>query len=379
MAYDTINALGHNTYGQMTDVDKANFNSQQSAEDYILRKRMQDDALKAAADAQQRGFGQQDTVQSKDFAQQLLTGGTFGEREGRIDARQDRVVAPALLREQNDEAWKQKEWAQGAPERELKTRLMGEFTNGIFPTGGTATPGTALGTAPGGAPGAAPGSAPGYDRKRLADIAAFLGHQLPADPNEVRQQHIQDVQDMLAMQNVQNNGRNSGAASAYLKKRGIDMPTDVFADTSKPIPTGLDLSYVKDSAISRAKEFAHNASKTFGWNPTDDDVDAVVKSRDELRDALTASNPDISIENATMAANKMIDDQLKGADKGMGAGPGWVTKLRQRLGVSSSPLEPLKMFDQQEPAPRVGNSTLGAIGNFLTGGSAPNLSDFYKQ
>ncbi len=137
MAYDTIRASGNNQYGQMSDVDRANFGSQQSAQDFILRKRLQDEALAKSDTNEAARLAAEQAMQDKALAAQQAMGGSFAERSALEDKRLDRSLSPQMemLRQQEEHYKTQQE--QGAPARELEAAKL-RMRLGLYPKDGAA-------------------------------------------------------------------------------------------------------------------------------------------------------------------------------------------------------------------------------------------------
>lgn len=303
MAITTLRASGNNQYGQMTDVERANFGSQQNAADWILRKRLQDEA--AARDEAQReaALTAQERMQERSLAAQERMGGTFEARQAADDARQERAMSPALeaLKFQQEQARLAREDTQ--PQRDYEKQKIG-LRAGLF-TDGLA-----------------------FSDPKVRDRAMYrevTGGDLPADPvDEVLRQLIP----ALAAQGAQSGDLSQLPALLNALRTGsvADLPTSFG-----PTPQAMSLEDVKNIAKNRALKFGERDAATFSLDPEQSDVDDLVQQRDDLARAIKASQPRIADRDARATANKYLDEELnKNADRW---GTGWIKAARQALGI----------------------------------------------
>ncbi len=113
MAYDLLNALGNNQYGVMSDVDKANFGSQQSAQDFILRKRLQDEAYQRTQGDEAARLAAEQAMQGKALAAQKEIGGTFDQKNAAETARANLLISPQMEALKQSGAIDARDWAAG--------------------------------------------------------------------------------------------------------------------------------------------------------------------------------------------------------------------------------------------------------------------------
>ncbi len=241
MAYDTLRASGNNQYGAMSDVDKANFGSQQSAQDWVLRKRLQDEVLAKNDTNEAARLAAEQAMQARALAAQQAMGGTFAEkgtqaeRLAKLGADQayglaDRQNAP-LMREQD---FKEKNYND--------EHFLDHFINQAIQqaAGGGAPAAAGMPGAPSMTP-AKPGvSAPAtsgmsgmagafQDPSFLKQIVrGKLG--LGQDPDEADKRELNKVMIGHAMEMASNPDPRVRAQGAnLLKQHGVNLPASGFA------------------------------------------------------------------------------------------------------------------------------------------------------
>jgi len=363
MPITTLRASGNNQYDQMTDAERASFGSAQSAQDFVLRKRLQDEAIARQEADRVRGETSAERINAANLASQREIGGTFTERERLADERNARLIAPQMeaLKQAAEERRLARE--EDAPMRELTKRLIGDLTGQLG--GASMQYGVTAGGQPsvgvlGGASMGAPATGGGMDMKKLRQVGRSIGLNIPESEDEQIARSIKNAHITSLMAKVERGGRGAQEASDELQKSfNVSMPVSAYADTSRPVPQAINREYIQQSALKEAQDFTTKAMNTLGFNPTDDDIETLVKSRDELVNSITAENPDISIEDARTGANRMMDDILKQGKSGMGWGPGWIKKARQRLGTVDKPFVAADMFGTQEAPSPIKTPSLG--------------------
>lgn len=303
MAITTLRASGNNQYGQMTDVERANFSSQEKAADWILRKRLQDEAMARGEAQQDEALTAQERMNERTLASNERTGGTFAEREAGATARQERAMSPQLeaLKFQREQAGLERQDAQ--PGKDYDNEIVRQRMDFLKGGGGFSDPKIA-------------------ERARYRVIA---GGDLPSDPvDEVLRQLIP----ALAAQGAQSGDLSQIPALLNALKTGdaANLPASFG-----PTPQAIGLEDVKSMAKDRALKFGERDAATFGFNPEQSDVDDLVQQRDDLAKAIKASQPRISDQDARSAANKYLDEELnKNANRW---GTGWIKTARQALGL----------------------------------------------
>lgn len=147
----------------------------------------------------------------------------------------------------------------------------------------------------------------------------LLGIQAPTDPNEQMDNFVRQM--VLA---------KAGSADT------ADLPGLISAaktgDLSKipQAPTeAIPLEQVQGSLQSMAGQFGQKDNSMVGWNPTEQDVQAIVQRRDQTAQALRARNRRLTPEQATEQANFMVEEQLRPNAGGMFTG--WIKRLQEAL------------------------------------------------
>ncbi len=345
MPYDTLRASGNNQYGQMTDVEKANFNSQQSAEDYILRKRMQDDALAAAAAQQKAGFGQQDSIQAKDFAQGLLTGGTFEAKNQFSRDQLDRAQAPAMV----EARLREKAYNDQAPQRDIESFFLSNMLKGM---GGGGAPGAAASP---GAPATSgtPSSSTAFSPEQA--MRMYGEYKNPAMIGAEDRRNQDHKWDMQKQRRDAENVTLTAAINAALAKN--DMPTvlqlrhqqeNLWNDnpsqgTEMPMGTGIDDPIAKAMAPSGAQiegisnAGAEEARAGFDFPNTVADLKTLAKKaqfgqvdQNEVIDTAKSLVERLKKNNqvSDAQAKQMVGQELDAALPGVGEGTGFGNWIR---------------------------------------------------
>ncbi len=321
MAIDTLRASGNNQYGQMSDLERANFGSQQQAQDFILRKRMQDEALAHEDAIRNQGLSAQERMQATALAAQKDMTGSFQDRSALEDKRLERTISPQMEALRQSQSRYDTEHGDTQGKRDFESEILKQRV-GLL----SGTPGM------------------GFTDPKIAERARYAtltGQELPESPED---KLIQQVIASLAGQAA--GGGDIGALKGLLgaaKSGDINqIPTNIG-----PEPQARSLEDIQGIATSNAARFAKSDASTIGWNPTRDDINIIVKQRDDLAKALKARTPRISDMQARDAANQIIDEQL--APQAGSVGTGWIKALRQQLGLLPS--------DEPAAAPTRPNAT----------------------
>lgn len=305
MPTDFLNAMGHNQYGVMSDTEKASFGSAQQAQDFILRKRLQDEALAHEDAIRNQGLTAQERMQQQSIAAQKEIGGTFADRSALEDKRLDRQLSPQMeaLRQAGQHYTDERSDTQGT--RDFNNEIL-KLRSGLL-------------SGQGGVQFSDPKIA---ERARYATLT---GQALPESPED---KLIQQVIASLAGQAAGGGDMDALKGLFGAAKSGdiTKIPTNIG-----PAPQALDTDQIQASTLGRAKSFAERDAATIGFDPTMDDVKSLVKQRDDLANSLKAKQPRISQQQAIDAANRLIDDELEKQAGHMGTG--WIRTARQALGL----------------------------------------------
>ncbi len=322
---------------KLTDMDQVAERRRQEAQDQAFRGALlnnQNNMQREGWDRQnamtQQGLTAQERIAAANNANQLAMGGSFQDRTAANAAQLSAQMRPA----QTLADLEREKWGAGAALRDAESagkvkRLS--FENGIFDQ-----------ISGGGAAGGQP-----IDPKQLRLAMAFMNK----DPNL-----LQDPNDNYARELI----KSQVAA-------GTVDPVDAMAALKSGNYGGMPRKQVSAiapeqqvSALeSRVSGFGEKDAATFGFDPTENDVQDIVRQRDQVAQALKSQRPQLSPEQAMEGANWIIEQRLLPNQDRWGTE--WIGRLRQALRSGAAPAA------QAAPA-RTGG---------LTGPAAPMSNDSF--
>ena len=173
--------------------------------------------------------------------------------------------------------------------------------------------------------GGQPGASGMADRDARALRFGLLGIQAPTDPNEQAQEMARKI---IAARMANADPSDLGAlGQAY-----------GAGDLSK-IPTqpkqAIDPSMLQEAVTNAARKFGEKDAATFGFDPTETDVQDILNQRDRLAQAVQIQRR-LQPEQAKEYANFVIEQQFSGglSDRW---GTEWIQRLREALRSGSGP------------------------------------------
>lgn len=298
MAYDTINALGHNTYGQMSDVERANFGSQQSAQDFILRKRLQDEALARNEASQLRGETAAERMNAANIASNRELGGTFAEKQAAADAAANRIAAPEMEKLRLMQQYHQEDRGDAAPQRELAAAQL-RMRLSAYPQAGA-------------------NGSPGGMQLDPSTQKRFMEHELGLgqDPEEIFKRSLQQKvsEKMIDMAASETDPAKKSQALKYLHDNGLDQ----FASIAGTMTPDLATQDIQSTQATQAYQATPNYDLSLqDILKTAQDVrngradpSEVVAKRDAMVNELIKRKVDP--ETAKSIVNQQLDKALPG-------------------------------------------------------------------
>ncbi len=309
-AYDTTGQT------KLTDMD-------QVAEQ--RRREMQDQAFRGALlnnqnNMQREGWGRQDAMQQAGLtaqerisaannANQLAMGGSFQDRSAANRENTMLQMSPALqaIQLQKDQ------WGEGAGLRgsqnaltqEINTAKLNAIRGGIGGTGG--------------------------GNPRLAAALMGINPEQLEDPQDrmVRQTVAQALAQRLASGDINPQQFQAGVKGDY-----SGIPQKQISAISPEQQVG--------ALESRVSQFGEKDAATIGFDPTEADVQDIVRQRDQVAQALKSQRPQLSPEQALEGANWIVEQKLLPNQDRWGTE--WIAKLRQALrgGASTAQAAPAR-------------------------------------
>ena len=153
----------------------------------------------------------------------------------------------------------------------------------------------------------------------------LLGIQAPQDPNEQMDNFVRQL--VLSKAANADTGDLAGLVNA--------AKTGDLSKIPQAPQEAIPLEQVQGSLQSMAGQFGQKDNSVIGWNPTEQDVQAIVQRRDQTAQALRARNRRLTPEQATEQANFMVEEQLRPNAGGMFTG--WIKRLQEALHGGAAP------------------------------------------
>lgn len=151
-------------------------------------------------------------------------------------------------------------------------------------------------------------------------------------PQEIRAQRQQAVSTLLPILAAQ----QTPDATAMIAKLagGLEGVTpDIaagFGQAFKPKPvTAGDPAEIFARGKAKARAFGEQDASTFGWDPTQQDVQGLVAQRDQMAQAILAQKPGVTPEAAKAEATAMLEAELDPNANDINAG--WIPEARTAL------------------------------------------------
>lgn len=294
----------YDTSGQtkLTDMDMLNEQRRREMSDQAFRGAL----LNNQNSMQREGWGRQNALQGNALsaqdriaqgnnATQLAIGGSFQDRTAANQALASQQMRPAQTLADLEIS----KWQAGAGARSSQDALAAELNN------------AKLGAIRGGL-----GGQGGQGNQRL--MAALMG---------INQDQLEDPTDRI-LKNELAKRFASGDLDPQQYKAAV---TGDLSVVPRKEATAISPEQQIASLQSDVERFGQQDSATFGFDPTEEDVQRLIKQRDQAAQALRAQNPRLSPEKALEGANYYIEESLKkgGTDKRWGTE--WIKRLREAM------------------------------------------------
>ncbi len=302
-AYDT------NGQTKLTDMDMLNEQRRREMSDQAFRGAL----LNNQNGMQREGWGRQDALQNNALgaqerisqgnnATQLAMGGSFQDRTAANQALASQQSRPAQTLADLETS----KWNSGAGARSSADALAAELNN------------AKLGAIRGGLGG-------GQGNPRL--MAALMG---------INPDQMEDPTDRILKAEL---AKRFAAGELDPQQYKSAVGGDLTALPRKEV-TAISPEQQIASLQGDVERFGQQDAATFGFDPTEEDVQRLIKQRDQAAQALRAQNPRLSPEKAMEGANYYIEESLKkgGTDKRWGTE--WIKRLREAMSGRAPAPEP---------------------------------------
>lgn len=280
------------------------------------RRELQDQAFRGALlnnqnNMQREGWGRQDALARQQLGAQeriaqmgnqtqLAMGGTFQDRTAANQQLAQMQMRPAQTLADLQAA----QWQEGAGLRGSQNALTQEINTAKL--------------------NAIRGGMGGGGNQRLAAALMGVNPDQLEDPNDrmVRSTIMQALAQRLAAGEIDPAQFKAGAAGDF-----SSMPRkQISAISPEQQIAALE---------GRVSEFGERDAATIGFDPTDTDVQDIIRQRDQVAQALKSQRPQLSPEQAMEGATWIIEQRLLPNQNRWGTE--WIAKLRQALRGGSVP------------------------------------------
>lgn len=167
------------------------------------------------------------------------------------------------------------------------------------------------------------------DRDRRALRFGLLGIQAPSDPNEQAQEMARKI---IA-------ARMASADPTDLGALGQAYQTGDLSKIPVQQKAAIDPAMLQEAIQSQVRSFGEKDAATIGFDPTENDVQDIIRRRDQLAQVYQ-SQMRLPPDAAKERANFIIEEQVRpNADRW---GTEWIARLKEALRGTSTP-EPAQM------------------------------------